>query len=147
MNTQTLSKSLTQPTENASVAPVIQIGQAEAIIGIVVFLVGLGVSWGTLTTKLNQIADTIKDKIEPDLKDVRERFAGFEGKSAHLFGVASPISLLEKGVQALETSGLKKYIDDNKESLLSSFGEMCADRVLIRCKVLICAYHTSFEST
>ncbi len=73
-NTLPVQSTITQePIAPALPAPVIQIGQMEAIIGIVVFLVGLGVSWGTLKTKLGHVADTLKDKIEPDLKDVREK--------------------------------------------------------------------------
>lgn len=53
---------------------VIQIGRFEAAIGVVDFLVGLGISWGTLKTKMDHIAATLKDNIEPDIKDVKEKF-------------------------------------------------------------------------
>jgi len=58
-------------------------------------------------------------EIKPDLKDIRERFAGLEGKLSGSLGSASPIHLKPKGTTILEKSGLKKYIDDNKTDLLS----------------------------
>ncbi len=125
MPKESLSTTIEQPIISVSQGPVIQIGQMEAFISIIVFLVSLGIAWGKLTTKIGYIASTIKDKIEPDLKDVRERFASLEGKSSHLFASASPISLLDKGIETLNNSGLKKYIEDNKESLLKSFKDIC----------------------
>lgn len=122
MPTQTLS---IQPVVTQSPTSVLQIGQMEAVIAVVVFLVGLGVSWGTLTTKIGHIASSIKDKIEPDLKDVRERFAALEGSLGKTFAGASPIRLLPKGEQILNESGLKKYIDENQKTLLEQFKSAC----------------------
>lgn len=61
--------------------------------------------------------------INVDLKDVRERFATFEGKSQNLFAQHSPISLTDKGEKILRDSGLQAYIDAGKESLVSACHE------------------------
>ena len=121
------------PTQISSIQPIVsqgsttvlQIGQMEAVISVVVFLVGLGVSWGTLTTKIGHIVSSIKDKIEPDLKDVRERFAALEGSLGKTFASASPVKLLARGEQILKESGLKKYIDENQKTLLEQFKSAC----------------------
>ncbi len=122
MPTQTLS---IQPTVTQNPTPVFQIGQVEAFIAVAVFLVSLGVSWGTLVTKIGNIASSIKDKIEPDLKDVRERFAALEGSLGKTFASASPVKLLPKGEQILNESGLKNYIDENQKILLEQFKSSC----------------------
>lgn len=56
--------------------------------------------------------------IKPDLKDIRERFFTLEGKTSQMFQTASPVQLLDKGLQALTDSGLKKYIDEKQNQLL-----------------------------
>lgn len=122
MPTQTSS---IQPVVTQNPTPVFQIGQVEAFIAVAVFLVGLGVSWGTLVTKIGNIASSIKDKIEPDLKDVRERFAALEGSLGKTFASASPVKLLPKGEQILNESGLKNYIDENQKILLEQFKSSC----------------------
>jgi len=60
----------------------------------------------------------IDENIRPDLKDVRERMASIEGKTSTLFQANSPISLTAKGKRFLEQSGLKVFIDENKEDLM-----------------------------
>jgi len=72
--------------------------------------------------KLNAL-DTVESDIKemkPDLKDVRERVAGLEGKTAGLFRNNSPISLTKSGERFLQESGLKEFIDTNKETLLTA---------------------------
>jgi hypothetical protein len=81
---------------------------------IVAALIFIGGQLNTLSTLKKDIEDTIK----PDLKDVRERFATLEGKAANLFQAHSPISLTDKGKDYLESSGLKDYIDEHKDSLM-----------------------------
>ncbi len=125
MPTQT---SLIQPVVNQNSTPVFQIGQVEAFVAVAVVLVGLGVSWGTLSTKIGHIALSIKDKIEPDLKDVRERFAALEGSLGKTFASTSPIKLLARGEQILSESGLKKYVDDNQKTLLEQFKSACVTK-------------------
>lgn len=122
-NTPQLNTSIQQVVQPAP--PVIQIGQMEALIAIVVFLVGLGISWGTLKSKIEHISSSIKDKIEPDLKNVRERFAALEGSLGKTFAGASPIKLLAKGEEILNHGGIKNYIDSNKIGLLSEFKLVC----------------------
>lgn len=80
---------------------------------IVKVLLNIGGKLKTLET----LDDDIKNIIKPDLKDIRERFFALEGKSSSFFQTASPVQLLGKGEEALEKSGFKKYIDDNKSSL------------------------------
>lgn len=69
---------------------------------------------------LESLDGDITNNIKPDLKDVRERFAVLEGKTSGLFGSHSPISLTKAGLQSLTKSGLKHYIDDNIELLISA---------------------------
>jgi len=117
-----------QPVINQNPTPVFQIGQVEAFVAVAVVLVGLGVSWGTLSTKIGHIASSIKDKIEPDLKDVRERFATLEGSLGKTFASASPVKLLPKGEQIIVESGLKNYIDENQKTLLEKFKFACVTK-------------------
>ena len=72
--------------------------------------------------RVQGLEETVKS-ITTDLKDVRERFATFEGKSANLFDQHSPISLTTKGNKILNESGLKKYIDSDKELLIAACGK------------------------
>ena len=69
-----------------------------------------------------QVLETLKkevdDNIRPDLKDVRERLATWEGKNAGLYQAQSPISLTEQGVRYLEQSGLKAFIDEHHDALM-----------------------------
>jgi hypothetical protein len=102
---------------------VIQIGQTEAVIAVAVFLVGLGVSWGNLTTKIGDISSTLKDKIEPELKDVREKFSSVKDRVETLwqdkFAIArSPRQLNERGMEILKGSGIKSILERMKAKLL-----------------------------
>jgi len=83
----------TAPIQNQ----VIQVGTVEWLIGVAVLLIGLGVAWGTITTKISNISSRLKDNIEPDLKDAREKLFALEGKFSGAFASSSPIALLEKG--------------------------------------------------
>ena len=73
---------------------------------------------GARLKTLDILEKDIRDTIKPDLKDVRERFFALEGKTSALFQGGSPVQLMTKGERALEESGLKKYIDDNKDFLI-----------------------------
>lgn len=66
---------------------------------------------------LETLQHEVEDNIRPDLKDVRERFATLEGKTAGLFQSQSPISLTEAGRRYLAQSGLEEFIDDNIDDL------------------------------
>jgi hypothetical protein len=72
---------------------------------------------GTKLHTLDKLEKDVENIIKPDLKDVRERFATLEGKSQNLFVQHSPISLTKKGEKILNESGLKIYIDDDKDLL------------------------------
>lgn len=105
-------------------ATVIEIGLLPTIITIVVFLVGLGVAWGTLKTLVSGIKKSIDDKIEPDLKNIRERFSAVEVKVNSMWkdGYApanSPRQLNSRGNNILEESGIKKIVEDERENLLT----------------------------
>lgn len=67
---------------------------------------------------LDDLHREVEHNIRPDLKDVRERFATLEGKTAGLFQAQSPINLTEAGRRYLEHSGLQTFIDENKEELM-----------------------------
>jgi hypothetical protein len=75
--------------------------------------------------RTNQMFEDLRDNIRPDLQNVRERFASLEGSLGKTFASASPVKLLPKGVQILNDSGLKKYIDDNRAYLLDRFKRKC----------------------
>lgn len=81
-------------------------------------LCGLLVKAGKILKTLEIIETDLKENIRPDLKDVRERFFTLEGKMNSTFASSSPISLLPQGLEILEKSGLKTYIDTHKENLV-----------------------------
>ena len=114
-----------QPVSPQFVLPQkIEFGTVSTIISIVVFLVGLGVAWGTLKTLLKTMQRTLDTEIKPNLTNIRERFAGVESKVDVLWKdkyapAESPRQLNEKGQRVLEESGIKQIIDQKKEKLLS----------------------------
>lgn len=57
--------------------------------------------------------------IRTSLQDIRERFARLEGSLSGTFKTQSPISLLPKGQEILDKSGLKFYIDAHSSELLA----------------------------
>lgn len=67
----------------------LQIGFWQGVTGIAAVLVAIGVSWGSLKTAVTHIdkdLDRVKhdlDGVRSDVKDIRERFAGLEGKISH----------------------------------------------------------------
>ena len=103
--------------------PVIQIGTIQSAIGIIVFLVTVGIAWGSLRTLVKGIKTTLDNEIKPDLKNVRERFGKTEDRVETLwkdkFAPAhSPRQLNERGNDVLKTSGIKEIIDQKKDELL-----------------------------
>lgn len=122
---KTTSQSSTQLTSQPQLnnAPVIEIGLYTSIIGIVIFLVSLGIAWGTLTTKVNGIIKSLDKKVEPDLKDIRERFSVVEVKVDSLWKneyapANSPRQLNTKGNKILEESGIKEIVEKDREKLM-----------------------------
>lgn len=67
---------------------------------------------------LDGLEQTVKARLEPDVRDLRERLATLEGRTANLFASQSPIKLTPAGRQFLTKSGLKAYIDDHTEEFL-----------------------------
>ena len=56
--------------------------------------------------------------IKESLIKLEGRIGNLEGRFDKSFSTQSPISLLQRGKDILENSGLKKYIDDNESMLL-----------------------------
>jgi len=67
---------------------------------------------------LDNLQSEVDINIRPDLKDVRERLATWEGKNAGLYQSQSPISLTKEGKRYLQESGLLRFIDENQEELM-----------------------------
>lgn len=89
----------------------ISIGIGKTI-GIIVSVSGtiIGGAWW-LSGRLH----TIQTKVE----GFDKRLTTFEGLAAgKVFGSLSPLSLLPKGEKILEESGLKQWIDENKDALI-----------------------------
>lgn len=114
-------------TTIAEAPRVIQVTTMQAILGIVVVIFGMGIAWGTLKNSVKNVSDSVKEikddiknNISTDLKDVRERFAALEGRTAGLFDSHSPISLTDKGNEYLQASGLKEYIDSQVDVLIAA---------------------------
>lgn len=102
---------------------VIQISTIQSIIGIVAILIVVGGAWGTLRTLVKGVKDDLDKEIKPDLKNIRERFGKVEDRVETLwqdkFAPAhSPRQLNELGKKILNESGIKKIIEDKKDSLL-----------------------------
>ncbi len=57
-------------------------------------------------------------RVETKVDGFDTRLTNLSGRMDNAFDGASPIALLPKGRLIIEDSGLKKYIDDNKEELL-----------------------------
>lgn len=59
-------------------------------------------------------------KVETTVNLFGARLTTIEGRIDSSFAGASPMRLLERGEKILNDSGLKKYLDDNKKSLIAS---------------------------
>ena len=58
-------------------------------------------------------------RVETKVEGFDTRLTNFEGRLDNAFGSASPISLKPTGIKALEESGLKNWIDNKREKLVS----------------------------
>jgi hypothetical protein len=87
-------------------------------------IVGVLIVIGRKLEVLDSVKKEIDNNLRPDLKDVRERMAALEGRASGLFHSHSPIHLTSKGTDVLEGSGLKKYIDTNKDMLVGACAEL-----------------------
>ncbi len=59
------------------------------------------------------------------IEGIVERLKNLEMKNTGTASTSSPIKLLEKGERILNESGLKKFIDDNKEKFLNDCKSSC----------------------
>ena len=75
---------------------------------------------GEMGTDIDNIKEDIRE-IKPDLKDVRERVATIEGKLSPVTVGASPIRLNDLGKKILEESGIKNFVIEKKDGLLTQF--------------------------
>ena len=57
--------------------------------------------------------------IETSITWIKESITKLEGRMDNTFASASPVKLLPKGVEILNSSGIKEYIDRNKEHLIT----------------------------
>ncbi|MFZ3057945.1 MAG: hypothetical protein WA092_02770 [Minisyncoccales bacterium] len=105
---------------------VIKIGVFETIGLIVSLCITLGGSLITIAWK----ASGKFSKLETSVDGLDTRLTNIESNMANMTKTLSPISLTEKGTRVLEESGLKKYIDENKESLIND----CKDNHSIKSK-------------
>ena len=92
---------------------------------VLVHFIGFGVWAGKISTKVNKI-DTVVEKIVEKLDAIADRVSMLEGiyEGKALAKEQSPLTLTEVGRTLLHDSGGKKYIEDNKESLLQEFRDV-----------------------
>ena len=57
--------------------------------------------------------------IETSINWIKESITKLEGRVDDAFASGSPIKLLSKGIEVLEKSGLKEYVDKHKEELMT----------------------------
>lgn len=76
---------------------------------------------GTLIT-IAFIAGGKFSKLETSISWIKETVTKLEGRMDNAFGSASPVKLMEKGLDVLNSSGLKEYIDKNQDALISNCG-------------------------
>lgn len=62
-------------------------------------------------------------KIETLVESIEKRLTRSEGKNREAFAGNSPVSLLDKGWEVLEKSGLKEYIDSESNNLFTNCKE------------------------
>lgn len=119
METSTSLSQIENITDVVGEQPVIQIGLVESIIAIVVLVFGIGVAWGSLKTKLTHISEALHNRVEPDLKNIRERFGSLEKKVDILWekftSVETKIITLETKVTAL--SERSNYVKNKIDTL------------------------------
>ena len=100
----------------------IQIGTLEAVFGIGVILIGMGIAWGTLKTNVRNIKESV-DKIESAVNDIRtsmtDHEASIAGLKAHTkYGVSnSPMQPNDEGSRLLEESRFNEQYPKLKDKL------------------------------
>lgn len=112
----------------ASEPVVVQIGFIESVFGIGAVLIGLGVAWGALHTKVQRI-DKDVDELKTETKALSRGVAAIKTILQRDYQqdyavVNSPRQLTEKGKRVLEKSGIKMIIDDHKDVLTEIVEDM-----------------------
>lgn len=128
-STQNLQTSSVQPANPPVQQSIIQIGTMEALFGLAGAIILIGIAWGTLKTKVENVCESITeikkkitDAVEPDLKDIRERFSTMEGKVDVMWRdkfapSSSPRKLNDRGQKVLVESGVKEIIESKVEDI------------------------------
>jgi hypothetical protein len=109
-------------TLGSQVTAPIQIGSVESFVALVVFVFGVGAAWTNLKSSVQNLENTLKDEIAPDLKDMRERFALIEDRVDSLWKdklapARSPRVLNARGRRILKDSGIQKIVEDQRQEL------------------------------
>jgi hypothetical protein len=109
------------------VPPTIQIGTVESLIGLIVFVFGLGAAWATMKSSVTNLEKTISGEIKPVLTDLRDRFVVVEDHMESLWKdkvveAHSPRRLNDRGFEILRGSGIKEIVDENQQELERIFG-------------------------
>lgn len=103
---------------------VFQITQAQGLIGIAVFIFGLGVAWATLKMSVKSIGKDVT-KIEKTVtniqKSISDHKADIMGLKVHTkYGIAgSPLIPSDEGKRVLEDSGFNKQYDKIKKKVFA----------------------------
>lgn len=94
---------------------------------VAIALLGLG---GTVITVAWTVSGRLA-RVETDMKWLRDSFRDLradlkverDNEQAQVFATQSPAMLTDKGKKLLEESGLKNYIDENKENFMDACSE------------------------
>ena len=98
----------------------VYIGGWEVFVLAVSFIIPLVTATWFIGTRLSAVTTTVEG--------LERRFTNLEGRMDNSFAASSPISLLEKGQKILQDSGLKEFVDENKDSL----SESCNSRMKMK---------------
>ncbi|NTU66728.1 MAG: hypothetical protein HGB08_02265 [Candidatus Moranbacteria bacterium] len=127
LSSANLQSGTVYPNDTHSIEPGasrnIEIGFWESVFGLAVILISLGIAYGRMHASMCGIKDSLDKKIEPDLKDVRERFVVVEDRVGSMWKdklapSSSPRKLNTRGNDVLINSGIKSIIDENRDKLL-----------------------------
>lgn len=102
----------TREVKNMSISEIITIIAGILIPTLTGFFI-LGKKIGCVDDMKTEIKE-----ITSDIKKIWKSIGVIDGKTARLFETKSPIRLQERGIEILNESGLKKYIDENKSNLV-----------------------------
>jgi hypothetical protein len=101
------------------------------VIGLGNLLAILAIVWkggermGTIETNISWLKNSL-EKIEDTVKDIANtQSVAKDNKNFDLMGNASPIRLKPEGVNVLENSGMKGFVDSNEKMLHENCGHDC----------------------